>query len=77
MCMTVLLLTACNPEGKTDTATTESERLQKQIAAEFEFVCSTVKYPNFGTMQRCVNKEAVCYIWEGHREGGPSCKFLK
>lgn len=32
-------------------------------------------YKNLSSITRCENKEVVCYILEGVKRGGISCKF--
>ena len=77
--MTVLLLVSCGKKQQTpaELQKAEAERIDEQFALDYKFECKDVRMDGSGYMQRCENREAVCYVWHGHKKGGPSCKFKK
>lgn len=49
-----------------------SEAAEEPIELE-KFKCKIVNSNSI--IQRCENREVICYLFGGHRKGGMSCKF--
>lgn len=41
----------------------------------FEFICFEALTQGFLSIERCENKEAICYMMTSHSKGGLSCKW--